>query len=200
MPEPRHILDEYAGRIRADLEANLLQQEQLRSELRKLEQEHTVLIRMQKTLDSGAEAIAPLLAESTAAREALEAAPRRVTPLPRQAETVGFRRQKQAGAHGRVHGRKGRGESERALIEVVNSLLCQHQEPRSVAEIQGEVMAVRPTTEQTVRNTLDRLVATSKAERTKQGRSVFYSAIRSASENSSGDNDAAQMQAAEVSG
>ncbi|MFE2551229.1 hypothetical protein ACFXGI_22170 [Streptomyces sp. NPDC059355] len=33
-----------------------------------------------------------------------------------------------------------------------------------------------------VRNTLDRLVATSKAERTKQGRSVFYGAVGAAAE------------------
>ncbi|MFI8261132.1 hypothetical protein [Streptomyces sp. NPDC085665] len=172
MPESPLVLDEYARRIRTDVDANLLRQEQLRGELRKLEEEHNVLLRLQETLATGAEAIASMRAETGEAGEAGEAGE---LPKPRRAERQVPRRR---GGKGRAG--KGRLSGEASLIETVNALLQAQAEPRSVAEILGEVIAVRPATIQTVRNTLDRLVATSKAERTKQGRSVYYSAVGAA--------------------
>ncbi|WP_051805838.1 hypothetical protein [Streptomyces sp. NRRL F-2747] len=169
VPESPLVLDEYARRIRTDVDANLLRQEQLRGELRKLEEEHNVLLRLQETLATGAEAIASMRAETGEAGEAGE------LPKPRRAERQVPRRR---GGKGRAG--KGRLSGEASLIETVNALLQAQAEPRSVAEILGEVIAVRPATIQTVRNTLDRLVATSKAERTKQGRSVYYSAVGAA--------------------
>ncbi|MFE2479730.1 hypothetical protein [Streptomyces sp. NPDC059389] len=166
VPESPLVLDEYARRIRTDVDANLLRQEQLRGELRKLEEEHNVLLKLQQTLATGAEAIASARVGTAEAGE---------LPEPRRAERQVPRRR---GGKGRAG--KGRLSGEASLIETVNALLQAQVEPRSVAEILGEVVAVRPATIQTVRNTLDRLVATSKAERTKQGRSVYYSAVGAA--------------------
>ncbi|WP_327130631.1 hypothetical protein OG311_03875 [Streptomyces sp. NBC_01343] len=168
VPESPLVLDEYASRIRTDVDANLLRQEQLRGELRKLEEEHTVLLKLQETLATGAEAIASMRVGSGEAG---------VLPKPRRAERDVARRRV-----GKGRGGKGHRSGEASLIETVNGLLQAQVEPRSVAEILGEVVAVRPATIQTVRNTLDRLVATSKAERTKQGRSVFYNAVGAAAE------------------
>ncbi|MGW2997497.1 hypothetical protein ACWDA9_39515, partial [Streptomyces sp. NPDC001193] len=118
------------------------------------------------TLATGAEAIASARGGTGEAGE---------LPKPPRAERQVPRRR---GGKGRAG--KGRLSGEASLIETVNALLQAQVEPRSVAEILGEVVAVRPATIQTVRNTLDRLVATSKAERTKQGRSVYYSAVGAA--------------------
>ncbi|MGW2562275.1 hypothetical protein ACWCXB_24060 [Streptomyces sp. NPDC001514] len=160
MPESSLVLDAYASRLQADVEANLVQQEQVRIELRKLKQEHAALAKMMMSLEAVAETAVRVPEQPTAARqgEALRPAPSSQPGTPRTPHAP-------------------RGE-ESSLIEIVCRLLREQNEPRSVAEIRNDVIAVRPTTEQTVRNTLDRLVATSKAERTRQGRSVFYSAVR----------------------
>ncbi|MGW2562553.1 BlaI/MecI/CopY family transcriptional regulator [Streptomyces sp. NPDC001514] len=187
MPEPAHVLDEYARRIREDTEANLLQQEELRSRLRVLEEEHAVLANMRKTLESAADALAGATTESVAPAKAHDPATRRV-PRP-------------AAAAPRGNGRGGWGgkDGDKSLIDVVATVLRRQNEPRSVSEILDQVVSVRPTTEQTVRNTLDRLVAGSRAERTKQGRSVFYSAVdvtRPAAGDDTDEDEAALTQAA----
>ncbi|MET8130303.1 BlaI/MecI/CopY family transcriptional regulator [Streptomyces sp. NPDC005065] len=171
MPDSPHVLDEYASRLRADLAANEKEQQRLRSALHQLEQEQEVLIKMQVTLDAGAEAVALLLQQST-------------VTAPAAAHDAGLVTHSATdhlleSSHLLSGHRRGRRPGERPLIDIVGTLLREQSEPRSVAEIREAVMKVRPATEQTVRNTLDRLVATSKAERTKQGRSVFYSATSS---------------------
>src|SRR5690348_7328766 len=77
VPESPLVLDEYARRIRTDVDANLLRQEQLRGELRKLEEEHNVLLKLQQTLATGAEAIASARVGTGEAGE---------LPKPRRAE------------------------------------------------------------------------------------------------------------------
>ncbi|MCC8339034.1 hypothetical protein LMJ38_24260 [Streptomyces sp. R1] len=175
MPDSPHVLDEYASRLRADLEANEKEQQRLRSALHQLEQEHEVLVKMQVTLDAGAEAVAMLLQNAGASPEPPSGSGTTARSLPdRSAESSRL-------LEGRSRSR-GRRPGERPLIDVVGTLLREQNEPRSVAEIRGDVMKLRPATEQTIRNTLDRLVATSKAERTKQGRSVFYRATETPEE------------------
>lgn len=170
VPDSPHVLDEYANRLRDDLEANKKEQERLRNALHQLEQEQEVLIKMQVTLDAGAEAVAMLLQNARAS----SVLSRDSGPLSHSASD-----QLLENSHLLTGRRRGRRPGERPLIDIVGTLLREQSEPRSVAEIRDAVMKMRPSTEQTVRNTLDRLVATSKAERTKQGRSVFYSATDS---------------------
>ncbi|MEW2166940.1 BlaI/MecI/CopY family transcriptional regulator [Streptomyces sp. NPDC007084] len=168
MPDTPHVLHEYAERLRADLKVNEQERERLRGVLHQLEQEYEILLKMQVTLDAEAAAVADLLQNDQAAARALARTPGpavKTEPAPTADESYLLNDQ-----------RRGRRPGERPLIDVVSSCLREQGEPRSVSEIRKAVMNTRPASEQTVRNTLDRLVATSKAERTKQGRSVFYSA------------------------
>ncbi|MEW2166958.1 BlaI/MecI/CopY family transcriptional regulator [Streptomyces sp. NPDC007084] len=170
MSEIPHVLDEYAQRLRSDLEANEQEQKRLLSALHQLEREYEVLLKMRITLDAGAKAVARLLEPPAA-----------LTGSPLSERGVGLAQQSHltpVDTHLLAGRSRGRRPGERSLIEVVCALLREQEEPRSVAEIRKAVMKQRPATEQTVRNTLDRLVSTGKAERTTQGRSVFYSATR----------------------
>jgi hypothetical protein len=75
-------------------------------------------------------------------------------------------------------GRRAAGPS---LRELAREVLEHHSEPRSAAEITKELQAAHPErtlTVQLVRNALEKLVATSAAERSKQGSSVYYTSSR----------------------
>ncbi|MFJ5998986.1 hypothetical protein [Streptomyces sp. NPDC092370] len=65
------------------------------------------------------------------------------------------------------------------LVELIRRHLADQKEPRSAAEISTALSKAHPKRDiaaKVVRVTLEGLVAKSQAERTKQGRSVFYSA------------------------
>ncbi|MEW2166956.1 BlaI/MecI/CopY family transcriptional regulator [Streptomyces sp. NPDC007084] len=168
MPESLHLLREYARRLHADLDANTSERRRLRDGLHRLEQEHHVLMNVQITLNSGAAAMPPLTRQQRDAPGL--GGEHGVVPFVMTERALVY-------AHPMSGHRGGRRPGERALIDVVSTLLREHGEPCSVAQIRRAVVQTRPTTEQTVRNTLDRLVATGKAERTTRGRSVFYSAV-----------------------
>ncbi|MFJ4980203.1 hypothetical protein ACIP6X_33555 [Streptomyces coeruleorubidus] len=65
------------------------------------------------------------------------------------------------------------------LVELIRLHLAEQKEPRSATEISAALNQAHPDREiatKVVRVTLEALVAKSQAERTKQGRSVFYTA------------------------
>ncbi len=69
--------------------------------------------------------------------------------------------------------------AEPTLVELIRRHLAEQKEPRSAAEIStalGQAHPDRDIAPKVVRVTLEGLVAKSHAERTKQGRSVFYTA------------------------
>ncbi|MEV7079587.1 hypothetical protein AB0N88_13715 [Streptomyces sp. NPDC093516] len=69
--------------------------------------------------------------------------------------------------------------AEPTLVELIRRHLAEQKEPRSAAEIAGSLGQAHPERDisaKVVRVTLEGLVAKSQAERSKQGRSVFYSA------------------------
>ncbi|MFF5968704.1 hypothetical protein ACFY64_34385 [Streptomyces collinus] len=73
---------------------------------------------------------------------------------------------------------------EPTLVELIRRHLAEQKEPRSAAEIStalGEAHPHRGIAAKVVRVTLEGLVAKSQAERSKQGRSVFYTAPASQS-------------------
>ncbi|MFD5232078.1 hypothetical protein ACFWJ5_26800 [Streptomyces qaidamensis] len=73
---------------------------------------------------------------------------------------------------------------EPTLVELIRRHLAEQKEPRSAAEIStalGEAHPHRGIAAKVVRVTLEGLVAKSQAERSKQGRSVFYTAPASES-------------------
>jgi hypothetical protein len=64
-----------------------------------------------------------------------------------------------------------------SLRELTGQYLARQSEPRSVAEVTGDLRAAHPErtlSPQLVRNALEKLVATGAAERSKQGSSVYY--------------------------
>ncbi|MDT0386307.1 hypothetical protein [Streptomyces dubilierae] len=69
--------------------------------------------------------------------------------------------------------------AEPTLVELIRRHLGEQKEPRSAAEVSaalGQAHPERDISAKVVRLTLEGLVAKSQAERSKQGRSVFYSA------------------------
>ncbi|MFF4983887.1 hypothetical protein ACFY3O_28050 [Streptomyces sp. NPDC001046] len=67
--------------------------------------------------------------------------------------------------------------SQPTLVELIRRHLAEQKEPRSAAEISAALGQARPgraASPKVVRITLEGLVARSQAERSKQGRSVFY--------------------------
>ncbi|MFH8499027.1 hypothetical protein [Streptomyces coeruleorubidus] len=84
------------------------------------------------------------------------------------------------------------------LVELIRHHLAEQKEPRSAAEVSAALTQAHPDRDiatKVVRVTLEALVAKSQAERTKQGRSVFYTA--SASEPTAASDAEAQPENAE---
>ncbi|MFJ3622163.1 hypothetical protein ACIPSH_29040 [Streptomyces iakyrus] len=87
---------------------------------------------------------------------------------------------------------------EPTLVELIRRHLAEQKEPRSAAEIStalGEAHPHRGIAAKVVRVTLEGLVAKSQAERSKQGRSVFYTA--SAAEPAAASETEAQSEGAD---
>ncbi|MFF8638001.1 hypothetical protein ACF052_27800 [Streptomyces pilosus] len=105
-------------------------------------------------------------------------------PAPARAKTAGAKRAAAKGTEAKGAGgpsakaKEGRADGPK-LVELVRAHLEGQSEPRSAAEVAGALGEAHPgrafrTT--VVRNTLEGLVARNRAQRTKQGTSVFYTA------------------------
>lgn len=119
-------------------------------------------------------------AKPKAAAAAAEAKP--------QPTTTAAQAKPKAGKSGASPVRKAAGESafgaaggaeasQPTLVELIRRHLAEQQEPRSAAEISAALGQARPgrtVSAKVVRITLEGLVAKSQAQRSKQGRSVFY--------------------------
>jgi hypothetical protein len=187
------VASQYAAQVTGDLERNAKEQERvsgeiatLQEQLTALQHDHTVLVNIQQALAATAPAI-----EGT------------TVPSPRKktaAETGGAKGSRAKKSSGTGQGRttatkltakkapatkapaKATGEKSTAptLVELVRRHLTAQSEPRSAAEVAAALAQDQPeravqTT--VVRNTLESLVAKRQAQRTKQGSSVFYTAV-----------------------
>jgi hypothetical protein len=188
MADNATLKSQYLAQVEADLERNTEEKERvaadlaaLREQLTILEQDHELLVGVHQTLvgaspspaqdtePAGVPADAPPAAVPRARKPT--AAPR--TPKPSAAEKTAA----DAGT--------GRSSSPGAptLVELAVADLTRHSEPRSAAEIATALAQAHPDRKiQTtvVRNTLEALVAKGQTLRTKQGRSVYYSAAQAA--------------------
>ncbi|MFE9181335.1 hypothetical protein ACFYN5_34360 [Streptomyces sp. NPDC007126] len=188
------VASQYAAQVAADLERNAKEQERigaevatLQEQLTALQHDHNVLVNIQQAL-AGATPVTA--AEST------------VVPSPRKkaaAEPAGGKRartKKATAAQSRKTAKKtvakkapaadaapktaAAKSSAPTLVDLVRRHLTAQNEPRSAAEVAAALnqahpeRAARPTV---VRNTLEGLVAKQQAQRTKQGSSVYYTAI-----------------------
>ncbi|MGW2960797.1 hypothetical protein ACWDGI_20300 [Streptomyces sp. NPDC001220] len=189
-PRATELTSQYSAQVAGDLEHNLKEQDRLNSEIEALQaqlaalrNDHTVLVNIQQALGI------------PAAHDAPAAQPVAAVPAPRNktAGTSDAPKQKKAGkpvatARKRASEKKSAqapaaSSATPTLVELVHEHLARQSEPRSAAEIttaltqQHPERAIKTTV---VRTTLEGLVAKSQAQRTVQGRSVFYTTPQSA--------------------
>ncbi|MEU9993337.1 hypothetical protein AB0E10_42670 [Streptomyces sp. NPDC048045] len=199
------LASQYSAQVTGDLEHNLKEQERLsgeiqdlRQQLAALEQDHTVLLKIQQALALPASPAAPEPESESESgpSEPSSAAPEResvaAVPAPRKKTAA-----KSGGASKRARAKKAPApQRERAgrksaapetaspsalptLVDLVRGHLADQVEPRSAAEVTAALAQQHPeraarTT--VVRSTLEGLVARNQAQRSKQGTSVFYTA------------------------
>ncbi|KFG02499.1 regulatory protein [Streptomyces scabiei] len=176
---------QYSAQVTADLERNAKEQDRLRAEidalndqLLRLQQDHTVLVNMQQALG----VVTP---EPTPAAEQA-AAP----SVPRQKASTSAtgKRTRAKNATAPQGGKQPKAKKPAAkaaapkvtqptLVELIRQHLTHQSEPRSAAEVATALSQTHPDRRiqtNVVRTTLEGLVAKSKAQRTRQGSSVYY--------------------------
>ncbi|MPY56220.1 hypothetical protein [Streptomyces spongiae] len=196
---------QYTAQVAADLERNDKEQDRLRGEiealqgqLEALQQDHTVLLDMRKALGAATPA-------STASKPAPSAEDVVTPSVPRQKTAAKPKADKKAPAKkatakkttaprgSKTAKDKANDKAKDAstataaateaakptLVELIRRHLNEQSEPRSAAEVAtalGQAHPDRRIQTTVVRTTLEGLVAKSRAQRTKQGSSVFYTA------------------------
>ncbi|KUL64176.1 hypothetical protein [Streptomyces sp. NRRL S-1521] len=197
------VQGQYAAQVAADLEANRKEQERISAEvaalteqLQVLESDHALLVNMQQALGANGTDGAPAGAAKKAASRA------KAAPKSQRAKKAGTPRKKKSAAPATPPA-KAAGKSaakstatksttakatpkvpaartpEPTLGELIRDHLAGQSEPRSSAEIASALAEAHPdrTIKTTVvRTTVEKLVAKSQVQRTRQGSSVFYSA------------------------
>ncbi len=197
--DPTNLKTQYAAQVTADLENNAKEQERIGSDvaalqrqLEELEHDHALLLSMQQALAAGPQAAFPAGPAATATSAPKARLPRARGPK----DTVQDKGTKRAKGAGRsVEGKQAGAVKERGarrrtsggdtLREIVSGLLASHDEPRSAAEVTSALAASHPerkVSATVIRNTLEALVAKGQAHRSKQLKSVFYSAVGAASD------------------
>ncbi|MFD8232829.1 hypothetical protein ACFV20_13215 [Streptomyces sp. NPDC059696] len=192
------LASQYIAQVTGDLDANLKEQERISAEIASLQEQlaalqhdHGVLVSMQQALGiTQARSGAPAQSESAESKSAESKSA--VVPSPRRKKAASAAGGKQKTrkataapakkAAARKSGTRTASTPKAAdltLVELIRRHLAEQKEPRSAAEIStslGEAHPDRDISPKVVRVTLESLVAKSGAERSKQGRSVFYSA------------------------
>ncbi|MGW6958748.1 hypothetical protein [Streptomyces chartreusis] len=183
------LTSQYVAQVTNDLDRNVKEQERISAEIASLQEQlaavqhdHTVLVNVQQALG-----IAEAPAQPAPEAESV------AVPSPRQkagAVRGGKKARKSTAAPKKAAAKKPVAKpadaaktAQPTLVELIRRHLLELEEPRSAAEISaalGQAHPERQFADKVVRVTLEGLVAKSHAERTKQGRSVFYTAPKSA--------------------
>ncbi|MWA07803.1 BlaI/MecI/CopY family transcriptional regulator [Streptomyces sp. BA2] len=189
-PETAGVRARYAAQVAADLDTNRKEHERIGTEvaalqelLQALENDYALLLSMQQALGSPG---APAVAVNTAS------AFKKDVPAPREgANGSRTARTKKATAAKAKNTLKDKDNGKAAakkpaetaagptLVQLIGNHLGRQNEPRSAAEITTALAQDHPdrTIKTTVvRTTVEGLVAKGRAQRTKQGSSVFYTA------------------------
>ncbi|MGW2426663.1 hypothetical protein ACWC0C_47275 [Streptomyces sp. NPDC001709] len=178
------LSSQYSSQVATDLERNLKEQERLSGEidvlqgqLASLRHDHSVLVNLQHALGIPATAATPPVqpvATVPAPRKRRAAA----SGAAEQKTTLSAPAGKRADTKNTVKAQATQ-SSLPTLVDLVREHLASQSEPRSAAEIAaalGRQYPERTVKTTVVRTTLEGLVAKSRAQRTKQGTSVFYTA------------------------
>jgi len=185
--ETTELTSQYSTQVAGDLERNLKEQERvsgeieaLQAQLAALQRNHAVLVNIQQALGVPAAPAMPVVE------------PVATVPAPRK-KASGTAKQvkdkKSGAAAGKRTSKKSAATAPTAsstsptLVDLVREHLASQSEPRSAAEIAtalGQRHPERSVKTTVVRTTLEGLVAKTQAQRTKQGASVFYTALENA--------------------
>jgi hypothetical protein len=185
------LTSQYAAQVTSDLERNAKEQERistdiaaLQEQLAALQHDHTVLVNVQQVLGVSPTPVQPAATPDSS-----------TVPAPRSKKTAG-----EPGAAKQTRAKKATDTGTAAkksaatkpasktgvskgvlptLVELVRSHLTEQSDPRSATDVATALDTAHPergikTT--VVRTTLENLVAKNKAQRTKQGSSVYYTA------------------------
>ncbi|RFU83113.1 hypothetical protein DY218_29440 [Streptomyces triticagri] len=208
--ETSGVQAQYAAQVAADLEANVKEQERIGGELAALQEQLAVLERDRAVLVSvrealvasgapGAEAVAQPSAEVVQESPAQVAEKSVPTPRRKSRKSTAGKAKASEGTSKKTSGKavasrvpkarrtakKQQGQSGPTLVELIGSHLTEQREPRSAAEVTTALTKAHPDRSvkvTVVRTTLEGLVAKGRAQRTKQGSSVFYTAGGSAAQ------------------
>ncbi|WLQ53103.1 hypothetical protein P8A21_38925 [Streptomyces poriferorum] len=173
------VTADYALRVADDLSANRGEQERVRSELDRLQDE---LIRLEESEQV-----------LTKMQDVLGGAPKQTAKQGKSRKTAAVPAARRsntktaAGKSGAADGRKAAKKSastkkpgEATWLELSTAHLSGQSEPRSAAEVSASLTEAHPERAvqvTVVRNALEQGVAQGLLERSKQGRSVFYSPV-----------------------
>ncbi|MEV1026008.1 hypothetical protein [Streptomyces sp. NPDC050264] len=194
------IQNKYAESIAADIEKNRAERAQLTEQLAQLEKDHAYLVALQDAVgpdatgtvaqETAAPAVpAPRQDSPAAAPVKKPAAKAPKKPAAKTVKTNG--RKAPAGQNAKPAARKATAEKARTtaaaptLGDLVVALLAQQPgDPLTAADIQKRLTEAHPDRSalkpQVLRNTLDRLVAKARIDKSKQRNSVLYSGRSSA--------------------
>ncbi|GGN63581.1 hypothetical protein GCM10011579_032140 [Streptomyces albiflavescens] len=178
---------QYLAQVTGDLESNAKEQERiaadveaLQEQLRALQHDHTVLVNMQQALGGA-------LPATEADTPAVPAVPHQASATPRQRKpkkaAAGTKKTAPKKTAAKASPVAATTAAKPTLVDLIRGHLEQQSEPRSAAEVAAALTQAHPdrsikTT--VVRTTLENLVAKSRAHRTKQGSSVFYTTTAAA--------------------
>ncbi|WOX16200.1 hypothetical protein [Streptomyces sp. N50] len=176
------LTSQYIAQVAGDLESNLKEQERINAEvaalqqqLTALQQDHSALVNMQQALGVTHDPDeSSTTAESTKA-PALPQKPQAAPPNKRRARKTTAAQE--TTAEKAATPKVGTTANRPTLVELIRRHLTEQNEPRSAAEISTALSKTHPERgikTKVVRVTLEGLVAKSKAQRTKQGASVYY--------------------------
>lgn len=181
--ETTDLKAQYAAQVTADLRRNSEEQERISTEVAALQEQLHALQRDQALLESMQQALighSPSTADASEQPNGVAATPlpqqsRRKNNAPGAPKSTKETRKKVAKA-----GTSTKAADQPTLGELIRSHLAAQPEPRSAAEIANALTQAHPdrTVKATVvRTTVEGLVAKGRVERSKQGNSVFYSAV-----------------------
>ncbi|MEU0391075.1 hypothetical protein [Streptomyces chartreusis] len=181
------LASQYIAQVTGDLEANVKEQERINAEIASLQEQlaalqhdHSVLVNMQQALGittppAGSAAKPESAAVPSPRRRKAAAAPSEKQKARKSTAVPAKKTAKKPAAKAASSAKA----AQPTLVELIRRHLAEQKEPRSAAEIStalGQAHPDRDIAAKVVRVTLEALVAKSQAERTKQGRSVFYTA------------------------
>lgn len=183
------LTSQYIDQVASDLERNAKEQDRITAEITALQEQlaalqhdHTVLVNMQQALGASARVTETADTDSATTvpspRKKATAAPG--TRRPPKKRTAEPRAAKERSAKKPAAKKAASKTDQPTLVELIRRHLTEQNEPRSAAEIAtalGQTHPDRGIKTTVVRTTLENLVARTQAQRTKQGTSVYYTAM-----------------------